>query len=131
MMDQRDLLSALLKEMAKAVRDMSDDDLAALRNGEVRIQLTPTEKAANTKKEPLRDFHPSGIVASLRQADTFDAGLTILERECATKEHLIRLAREIDIPAEKRDTVERLRERIVDATIGFRLRSQAIQSSRP
>lgn len=130
-MDQRDLLSALLKEMAKAVRDMSDEDLAALRNGDVRIQLTAVEKAASGKKETLRDFHPDSIVTSLREADTFDAGLAILERECSTKEHLIRLAREIDVPAEKRDTVERLRERIVDATIGFRLRSQAIQSSRP
>ncbi|MBL8795117.1 MAG: hypothetical protein JNM56_14505 [Planctomycetia bacterium] len=130
-MDQRDLLSALLKEMAKAVRDMSDEDLAALRNGELRIQLTPTEKSASSKKEPLHDFHPNSIVDSLRQADAFGAGLAILERECATKEHLLRLARELDLPAEKRDTVERLRERIVDATIGFRLRSQAIQSSRP
>lgn len=131
MMEQRDLLSALLKEMAKAVRDMSDDDLAALRNGELRIQLTAVEKPTSGKKEALRDFHPDSIVDTLRQADTFDAGLAILERECATKEHLLRLARELDVPAEKRDTVERLRERIVDATIGFRLRSQAIQSSRP
>lgn len=130
-MDQRDLLSALLKEMAKAVRDMSDDDLTALRNGELRIQLASAEKAVSHKKEPLRDFRPDIVVDSLRQADTFDAGLAILERECSTKEHLIRLAREIDVPAEKRDTVERLRERIVDATIGFRLRSQAIQSSKP
>jgi hypothetical protein len=63
----------------------------------------------------------------LRKTSTREEGFKILDDFCNTREALQNLASYIDISNNKKDTKLILRERIVERTIGFRLRSQAIQ----
>jgi hypothetical protein len=44
-----------------------------------------------------------------------------------TKTALQEVARYLDLPVRKSETIAELRERIVEATIGYRLRSRAIR----
>jgi len=57
--------------------------------------------------------------------------LAVLLELAPLRAELKALATDMDLPVPKSDTVGRLRDRIVEATIGFRLRSQAIRSVDP
>jgi hypothetical protein len=129
-MHNKDRVADILRKLAKTIREMGDEEWAALSRGGFRINLVPAERARPmvTKRST---FDIEGIAGSLRALDSTAAGMLLLERECPKREHLIQLARHLDLPAEKRDKVERLRERIVDATIGYRLRSMAIHGAKP
>jgi len=43
------------------------------------------------------------------------------------KADLQRIAKDLDIPIQKNEDISRLREKIIESTVGFKLRSQAIQ----
>jgi hypothetical protein len=58
-----------------------------------------------------------------------EKGLTLLRKEYVDRSFLKRLARKIDLPISDRDNIEILAEKIIEATIGYRLRSKAIQNS--
>jgi len=53
-----------------------------------------------------------------------------LEAAQLTRRNLEALARSFEVPVRKEDNLERLRDRIIDATIGARLNSQAIRGGR-
>jgi len=57
-----------------------------------------------------------------------ETGLALLRGEHVDKNFLRRLAKAIDVPTD-RDNTEALIESIIEATIGYRLRSKAIQSN--
>jgi hypothetical protein len=44
------------------------------------------------------------------------------------KAELQRIAKGLDIPTQKNEGIVRIKEKIIESTIGFKLRSQAIQS---
>ena len=54
-------------------------------------------------------------------------GFKLLVDKCSSRLDLEVLARKLDIPFTKKDIIEKLKDKIIEGTIGFRLRSQAIQ----
>ena len=58
-------------------------------------------------------------------------GAALLAKTCKKKDDLKTLARHFDIPILSKDTVASLRDKIVEAAIGYRLRSKAIQEPHP
>lgn len=130
-MTDREAASLLLRELAKKVRELSEEEWTAISRGAFRVRIELTGKPTRRIVPPSPNFNAEGVAATLRDLDTIDAGMSLLARECPTRDDLVRLARYIDVPAEKRDTIERLRERIVDGTIGYRLRSEAIRGTKP
>lgn len=67
------------------------------------------------------------ISEKLRAIDTREEGSKILDDFCNTKKLLQNLADYLNVPNSKKDRIEILREKIIERTIGFRLRSRAIQ----
>jgi len=130
MMSEKDLLARLLAELSRSIRALDDAEFAAALNGDVRLRVI-VEPRVRVREDEMEQIDASATVTALRQLDALAAGMDLLEREHPSKEQLLRLCRFLDLRAEKRDTVHRLRERIVEATIGFRLRSEAIQNARP
>ena len=56
-----------------------------------------------------------------------DEAMDLLIGSGHTRPDLVAVARALEAPSQKGDTVQRLRERIVEAAVGYRLRSQAIR----
>lgn len=67
------------------------------------------------------------IVEKLEGFSNREDGLKFLEELSLTKENLQKLAKSIDIPIFNNYTKQQLIEKIIEQTIGYRLRSQAIQ----
>lgn len=67
------------------------------------------------------------LAAQFRTVASRDEGLDLLTRADLTKKELERLARLMDLPVLREDDAERLRQKIVEQSIGARLNSRAVR----
>lgn len=120
-------LSALLKHLAKAAERLTDDEIADVVAGRRRLVLS-TEEAAPSRPAGAADEQPDfdTLIASLKTAETRDTAHRLIEDAALTRSQLTQLAKALDLPVQRSDDVARLREKIVETTIGFRLTSNAI-----
>lgn len=119
---------AVVRALAIFLRNLSDDDILALEHNDARIVVERT--APRSRKRPPRptDGDVRATREQLQLAASREEALAVLLDRAPLRAELRALAADMDLPVPKSDTVERLRNRIVEATIGFRLRSQAIRS---
>jgi hypothetical protein len=126
--EKPNVLSELLIQLGKAVSKLSDEEIAAILDGKKRITVVleekklPDPKKVNHTREGLLE-----LLAKLRIVDTREAAISLIEQSNPTRQDLAFIARELDTPVQKIDDIARLKEKIVEATIGFKLRSKAIQ----
>lgn len=120
---------ALARALATFLRTVTDDDVRALERGEARIVVERKATRQPRGAARRRDIDWDGLREKLVQAASREEGLALLEEFAPLRDQLKELARRLDLPTPKSDNVERLRDRIVDTTIGYRLRSNAIRSS--
>lgn len=127
-------LSKLLAELADAVGALPSRDLSRVLTGEARlvVRVVPAEdSSARAGKDHAKSLSGETlrVARHLESLDTREAGHAYLETVAATKADLLAIARHLDLPAQKRDSRARLQEKVVEATIGFRIRSAAIQGA--
>jgi hypothetical protein len=67
------------------------------------------------------------VAKKLQKSNTREEGFRVLDDFCPTKKDLQSLAIYIDIPNSRKYSIPTLRDKIIEATIGYRLRSRAIQ----
>jgi hypothetical protein len=63
----------------------------------------------------------------MQRAQTREEGGHILEAASMTRAELEKVARHLNLPILTQDKIERLREKILEATVGSRLNSAAIR----
>jgi hypothetical protein len=113
--------TTILKEVSSTEEDTNSVDELEASSTETEIYST---EGLELKREPLKIEE---VAETLQKLDTREEGLRILTDFCSAKKDLQSLAIHIDIPNSKKDSIQTLRERIIEATIGYRLRSKAIQ----
>ena len=134
-MEEKGAIVKLLRLLAETVERASRADLEALLDRRAtlmnwqRHSTTPREgqpdAPLNKRRRPTKDL--SGLVAQLRTLGSRDEGLNLLKEAQLTKKELEALARLMDLPVPRDDDAERLRQKIVEESIGSRLNSQAIR----
>jgi len=120
----------LLRLVAEFIDRLSAADAAALLDGRRHLHLTdrplPVLRKPKGKVKAAR-VDPDAVADALRGARTREEAMTVLAREGVSKVVLEKLARRMDLPVLRSDSVERVRQRIVEAAIGYRINSEAIQ----
>lgn len=127
---EKNIIADLLRELSKRVNALDDQAFGRLLRGDAQVEIkicTTVQDKRRLKKEIISDSRMSEILSVLESMDSRDKGYKILKEECKTKDDLIRLSKYLDLPVLKSDKVEQIRERILEATIGYRIRSAAIQ----
>ena len=130
---QKDILVRLLRDLAKQVQAIDDQEFENILTGMAHIELRIISQEQNKgrlKKVRLTESQMLEIRNALEKMKTREEGAKLLKEKCKIKEDLISLSRYIDLPVQKSDKVEQLSERIIEATIGYRARSAAIQGLR-
>ena len=131
MSTRQSVLGDLLTEIAKAVREMSDDEFEKLVNGELRTSISFTREDDSVKSTKLRsaisDENLRSVHTRLSAAQTREEGYHIVQECFSVKEQLIAFARFLDLPVQKRDRVDKIQEKIVTSTVGRRLGGEAIR----
>lgn len=123
------LAASALRRLAVALERMSDEELARLNEPGTEIEIKILRRRARDEPapEPLLDL--ADIVVKLTAAANRSDAAKFLDDSFGTKKVLEQIARHLDVVVSKQDKVETLRDKIIEATVGARLRSAAIQGS--
>jgi hypothetical protein len=119
---------ALLTVATRILNDLgrlSDEDLALVFKKRAKIRLL-VEKASDKMPSETQQTPEAlaRLAADIKQSPSREAA-DILVTDLS-KADLTALARQCDIPLSRRESAERLREKIVEQMIGHKLRSEAI-----
>jgi len=129
MTNKRTELANILRGLADYVDRHPDEELAPIFEQAAALMQTAGSQKRNHAK-PLIKLRPEDIrelATKLQQLSSREAGESLLQHEISNRQGLEALARFLQLPVQRDDSVERLRAKIVENTIGSRLRSSAIQ----
>jgi hypothetical protein len=134
MNDLQNTISLILGQVASLVKRMSDDEINQLLVGNLALDFirkdgTKRVSSNRKKKSAMEQEELETLVNKLRKIESRKEGIDLLQASCSSKTSLQQVARILDIPTEKRDNIQLLTEKIIEATIGYRLRSRAIQGN--
>lgn len=120
-------LALILNKVLSGVMNLSSEDVDKLSDKGYDIELRVVRKRTKDEVEqvPLEDF--KALVEKLTSFSSRDEASDFLLRTFETKKSVEQLARSLDIPILKQDKVETLRDKIIEATVGARIRSEAIK----
>ncbi len=127
---EKDLV-AVIRRLAEALESLSGEDLSKLCDPAYTLEIKATRRRS-------KDAPPVGhsavsveqILDQLASVSTRDEAQSLLDLSALSKKQLEPIARKLDIPIVKIDKAEALRDKIVEATVGARIRSQTIQGTR-
>jgi hypothetical protein len=125
-------LALFLQELAKPLKNLTEQQVQDVLNGKSKLSLVVIDKQKSMQDSlPQKSESPTfeEITCYLKQLNSRESGLNYLHKIRLTKDYLQKLARFIDIPTQRTDTKDKLSQKIIEATIGYRLNSQAIQGS--
>ena len=126
MPSKRSELANILRRLADYVDNHPDEDLAPI----FKQAATLMQSSKRQKESPYPRLSPpnvQAIVTQLQSLQSRDDGDTLLREKVPNRSGLEAIARFLQLPVQRDDSVDRLRAKIVENTIGSRLRSDAIQ----
>jgi hypothetical protein len=121
----------MLTAAAEAIRGWNDDEFAAFIAGERDIVIRAPGRGSKGPKLTGEDTQllAARVRTELAGMHTRESGLEFLESLRLNRAALRALVSALDLPLTRSDNMERLRDRIIEALIGYRLRSQAIRGA--
>ena len=130
-MNNKLIISNIFQAILDNINNLSDDELNKIESGSFQIELKFTKE----KQKKVEEKNNSSVdqdtydlvIAKLNEAKSREEGITILETYISLKGQLETFAKQIDVAVMKSDKVDKIKTSIVDATVGARLRSNAIQ----
>jgi len=118
-----------LNILAKQARALSEEDIRRVLLGENELRIDIVEKkSANTNKFSPVEIDVEKILGSLNESNDRNIALDLLSP--MNKKSLEVVARALDIAIQRTDKIDTLRQKIVESTVGARLRSSAIQGTK-
>lgn len=126
----KEVLVGLLRELARQIHSMDAGEYGEMISGtaKLEVRVVGTKKQAqNPKHSRLSDDEMHDLVETLRMTRTRDEGHQLLDQRIRSKHDMARLAKKLDVPVQKSDSNDQIRARVIESTIGFRIRSAAIQ----
>jgi hypothetical protein len=123
---------AVLKAVTKFISTINEDDAEALASGTASLTLARAKKSSGQAELEMDDpktgtRNYDHLRDDLSAATSTDAGAAILHDAQLSRSELERLARLLDLPVMKQDSVGRLEEKVIEALIGSRLNSRAVR----
>ena len=125
----RQAFVAMLRACADYFSTLSVGEVDAILNNELELRLSVVAKQGKLKRQKaalLDAAQLSEIASRLYSLDNRADGEQLLRDVAPSKSVLDMLARHLDIAVRREDRQEELLNRIIEATIGFRLSSAAV-----
>jgi hypothetical protein len=128
MKDSKYSISKIFNSLAQELQKVSEEELTDISSGKARIKIDIINKSPASKKSISSNIDYERVKSEMNSIQTREEGIEYLNYHCKTKKELTSLARTIDVHVQKTDKVDQLKEKIIESTIGFKLRSAAIQN---
>jgi hypothetical protein len=127
-MKRNEQISLILELLSKAVADLPDDDMERVARGTHSIELKIVRNRSNAKATTDSEhFNSVEIAKKLEEFSDRVIASNHLREIASSKKSLELLARHLDIALSKQDKAEDLVNKIIESTVGARLRSSAIR----
>ena len=133
----QEAFSSLLSDVAKAVRNLPEDQFRKLVEGRLRTKISFEERYHPVSTGHVKPGKPSidivleddlrGIRAKLDMAQSRDDGYQIVLDALPERKRLFAFARFLDLPVRNGEKAENIREKIIAFTVGRRLSSEAVR----
>lgn len=124
------ILALLLRKFTKEIESLSDAELEDLADSQDplinKVRPGVRNDKAQTKEEKI---DASTIIRALKEFKNRDEGAKYLIGVTPTKGQLTIIAKGLDLPVGKRNSQEEIAAKIIEATIGYRIRSAAIRGA--
>ena len=128
----QDMLVQLLRDCAKHIQTLSQEEFEDLLTGAAKIELKTVRRSAG-KGRREKEKMPKSMLSEHRNAlenmKTREEGEIFLNKICKSRDNLLYLTKYLDLPIQNSDDLDRLKDKIIEATIGYRVRSAAIQKT--
>jgi hypothetical protein len=122
-------IAVLFRQFAKAVETLTDGQIEDVCSEKASLQLIVRPKQKRASQDELSPDAVELIVVTLKESQTREEADQQLKAHGLSKNALQRILKVLDVTFQREDGIDRLEEKIVDATIGFKLRSKAIQGT--
>ena len=121
---------SLLRDLASQIQKMDDSEVESVLAGESRLEIRPSQKKSKRQRTRNRylDEESEKLQDALQNTDTREHARELIDSFLHTKEELTRFARVLDIPVPRSISSEQIKDRLVEGTVGYRLRSAAIRA---
>lgn len=121
----------LIDSFLSYIDNLSVDDILKLKKNEINIkfEIEPNlnKNIKKLKKVNLTASDIDLIISNLYQINNRQEGINYLSSKCSSKLDFENIVKKLDVPFQKKDSIDKLVYKIIERTIGFRLRSEAIQ----
>ncbi|WP_162602813.1 hypothetical protein [Streptomyces sp. CS090A] len=122
----------VLEKVGVFLRSLSPGQVDDLLAGRCRIALVKRQEPRDSKSSTsISSADLDRLREDLINASSREVGEDYIENQKLSRADLQALARALDIPVRKGDNMNAIKEGIVEATIGYRLRSGAIRGDVP
>lgn len=124
----------LIQEIEKYLaflKKMSKDDLSAVLKKEKEIIFEIRDKSEKVKSKELlvSEDQITFFIEKLGAMDKREDAILLINELNLSRIDIERFLKKLDIHFTKKDPIPRLKEKLLEGTIGFKLRSEAIQKN--
>jgi hypothetical protein len=122
------ILTKIFEEILGELNRMSESDFSKLEDGDYSISVKIVKNKSQTESAiQLSELQKSEVLKKLEECKTREEGYEVLSNNIMNKKELELMARFLEISILKQDKIEQIRDKIIEATVGAILRSNAIQ----
>lgn len=132
MAKMQEVYGMLLRELAQAAGRITDEQWGRLLAGNARLHISVRRDVARDKRKhaiatvQFREDFPE-LRDKFRAAKSVEECAVMVEYLLPSKEEMFAFAKYLDLPVQRKEGQQRIRDKIVDATAGWRIRSEVIR----
>lgn len=127
-MAQNNVVSKFLSKIIEELESLSEGDIKRLESGDYSLSLRVIkDNSFQEEKSEIEKVNVKYVLEELKSCKDRDAGYDVLHRNFKSKRELEWFARQIDVYVMKQDKIDKIKDKIIEGTIGALLRSNAIQ----
>lgn len=118
----------VFRRISEALDSLSAEEIQRLSDPLYTLEIRAVRKRIREESASnMASEDADAVIKALTMLANRQEAQALLDSRFPTKKNLEAIARRLDIPIVRQDKVEELRDKIVEATVGARIRSQAIQ----
>ena len=122
------VIERIFENLTSEINLMSEADLLKIANGTHELSIKITKKRSTPKiAKEVPKSQKEEMLKRLQECQSREAGLAILSETFKSRKELEQFARFLEVMVLKQDKADRIKSKIIEATIGAFLRSNAIQ----
>lgn len=127
-MSNKHVLLKFMEEIVIELNCLSESDISKLESGGYSISLKVVKnKSLNNIDNEITDELKNDMLASLQNCKTREEGYDVLSNFLTTRKKSEAFAKFLDVSVSKQDKADQIKDKIVEATIGATIRSNAIK----